>query len=215
MSRRYSIGAVALLVMAGSGVAVTAAIGPARASGHTPAAVVKNLVRNGSFESPKISPACANGGESNPTPGICTYFGGSTGVSDWTVGSDSVDMTSAPVWKAAAGSQSIDLSGDGPGSLTQKVATARGKKYILRWAGAGNWDCGQKIKSMVVYWDGAIVKATNFNTSGHSGTKMGWVSNQVTVAATGKTSTIEFADATADRSICGSTLDNVSLTAAA
>lgn len=206
-----------MLVAAGSGMGIAVATDQARASGASAdisPATAGNLVKNGSFESPKVAPNCANGGESNPTPGICTYFGGSRGIPDWTVGSNSVDMVASSLWKAAAGSQSIDLSGDAPGSLTQTVATVKGKKYILRWANAGNWDCGQKIKSMVVYWDAAIVKATNFNTAGHSGAKMGWVYYQVTVEATGKTSTIEFADATADQSLCGATLDNVSLTSA-
>ncbi len=64
---------------------------------------------------------------------------------------------------------------------------------------------------MVVYWNGAIVAALNFNTSGHGPSKMGWLYHQVRVEAVMSRSKIEFADATADQSLCGATLDNVSL----
>ncbi|HUZ52941.1 MAG TPA: hypothetical protein VMU94_10495 [Streptosporangiaceae bacterium] len=95
--------------------------------------------------------------------------------------------------------------------MKQVITTIKGKRYVLRWAMAGNWDCGQRVKSMIVYWDGAIVKALNFNTAGHGPSSMAWVYYQVTVPTTGRSSTIEFTDATADQSICGATLDNVSL----
>jgi choice-of-anchor C domain-containing protein len=187
----------------GSAVAATARPALRAASG--------NLVVNGSFERPVVASPCPGGGSANPTPGICTYFGGSTGITGWTVGSNSADVSSRAVWKPAAGHQSIDLSGDGPGSLTQAIRTTPGARYILRWAVAGNGDCGQKVKSMVVYWNGAIAAALNFSTSGHGPSKMGWSYHQVRVKAVTSRSKIEFADATADQSLCGATLDNVSL----
>jgi choice-of-anchor C domain-containing protein len=200
---------VAAGLASGAGNIGSAAASAARGTMHQTTA--PNLVKNGSFEEPAVSSPCANGGVGNPTPGICTYFGGSTGIPGWTVGGNSVDINNPSVWKAAAGHQSIDLSGSGPGSLKQVITTTKGKRYFLRWAMAGNWDCGQRVKSMIVYWDGAIVKALNFNTSGHGKSSMGWKDYEVAVIATGRTSTIEFADATADQSICGATLDNVSL----
>jgi choice-of-anchor C domain-containing protein len=210
----YRIIAISVAAMAAimPGVVTTVESAAASATGDTThRAAAQNLVKNGSFERPAVSSPCHNGGEGNPTPGICTYLGGSTGIPGWTVGSNSVDVTAASVWKAAAGHQSIDLSGDGPGSVKQVITTIKGKRYVLRWAMAGNWDCGQRIKSMVIYWDGAIVKAFNFNTAGHGASSMGWAYHQVTVIATGRRSTMEFADATADQSICGATLDNISL----
>ena len=212
LSYRIVVISVLVTIASASGAAATLGSAAASATRHPARRVAApNLVKNGSFESPVVSSPCLNGGQGNPTPGICTYFGGSTGIPGWTAGSNSVDVSAASVWKAAAGHQSIDLSGDGPGSLKQVIATIKGKHYILRWAMAGNWDCGQKVKSMVVYWDGSIVKALNFNTAGHEPSSMGWVYTQVTVTAEGRSSAIEFADATADQSICGATLDNVSL----
>jgi choice-of-anchor C domain-containing protein len=206
-----------VLAIAASISGIVTSAGSATASavhGTAQRATASNLVKNGSFENPVVASPCPNGGEGNPTPGICTYLGGSTGIPGWSVGGNSVDVTAASVWKAAAGHQSIDLSGSGPGSLKQVIATTKGKHYVLQWSMAGNWDCGQKVKSMVVYWDGIIVKALNFNTTGHGPSSMGWVPRQVKVVAAGRSSTIEFADATADQSICGATLDNVSLKAA-
>lgn len=197
--------AFAFAIVTSGGSAVAASARPA------PMSAARNLVNNGSFERPVVASPCLNGGATNPTPGICTYFGSSTGIPGWTVGSNSVDVNSRAVWKPAAGHQSIDLSGDGPGSLAQGIRTTRGAHYVLRWAEAGNWDCGQKVKSMVVYWNGAIVAALNFNTSGHGPSKMGWSYHQVKVKAVTSRSEIEFADATADQSLCGATLDNVSL----
>ena len=170
-----------------------------------------NLVKNGSFESPVVANPCPNGGSTNPTPGICTYFGGSTGVSHWVVGGNSIDLTASSVWMAAKGHQSIDLSGDAPGSVTQKIATVKGRSYVLRWALAGNWDCGQPVKTMAIYWDGALKEKLKFNTTGHSTSHMGWVFKQITAKATSAASSIEFADATPDHSLCGATLDAVSL----
>lgn len=208
-----SILVTAICVCGVSAIAGSAAASASRGTSLAQKASGPNLVKNGSFEASAVTSPCPDGGQGNPTPGICTYFGGSRGIPGWTVGSNSVDVASQSVWKAASGHQSIDLSGDGPGSLKQAVTTAKGKKYVLRWAMAGNWDCGQKIKSMVIYWDGAIVKALNFNTAGHGASSMGWGYHQVTVTAKGRHSTIEFADATADQSICGATLDAVSLAA--
>lgn len=78
---------------------------------------------------------------------------------------------------------------------------------------AGNWDCGQAVKSMAVYWDGAVRKAFAFDTTGDSATHMGWKYELLILAADSPTSSVTFADITPDDSICGATLDNVSLRA--
>jgi Protein of unknown function (DUF642) len=180
-------------------------------SARTPRATV-NLVGNGSFEKPVVANPCPNGGSTNPTAGICTYFGGSTGVTDWTVGGNSIDLISAKTTGSAAaqGGQWVDLSGDAPGSLTQSVTTVAGDKYTLTWyLGGGEGahpTCGQATKVMNVYWDGVLM-ANPTSTK----TLPLWVKSQVTVLAIGPRSTIEFADATPDMSECGAHLDAVSL----
>lgn len=157
-----------------------------------------NLVMNGAFG----EPACT---------GVCEFGAGNTGIPHWTVGGNSVDVVSANYSEPAAGSQSIDLSGSGSGTLTQVVATTTGASYILKWEIAGNPVCGQQIKTMDVYWDGVLADTLKFSTADHNVTSIGWVTRQIKVTANSSASSIQFADATPDDSWCGATLDDVSL----
>jgi len=155
-----------------------------------------------------------NGGFELPSDGSSTYIeyaGGSTAIPGWTVGGNSVDVTSTSYWEADQGTQSLDLAGSAPGSVTQTVATTPGATYTLSWALAGNTNCGASVKTMDVGWNGTVVDAPTFDTTGHSNSSMGYVDEQVTVTATGPSSQITFADATAGDTLCGPVLDNVAL----
>jgi choice-of-anchor C domain-containing protein len=176
-------------------------LAPAARAVATAAAAPDNLIKNGGFE----EPACP--------PQVCEYPGGDSGdVPGWAVGGNSVDIVGAAYFQPAGGSQSLDLSGSAPGSVTQRVDTVKGAVYTLSWELAGNPVCGQPIKTMRVYWDGVLVADPKFDTETHSTSDLGWQRHQLTVEATGATSTVKFADATTDRSLCGATLDNVSIT---
>jgi choice-of-anchor C domain-containing protein len=176
---------------------VTHAAGPSPVAGR-PGAPPANLVLNGGF----AEPACSS---------VCEVEGGSTGIPHWTVGGNSVDIISSSYFEPAAGSQSADLSGAAPGTLTQTATTTAGSTYRLRWHMAGNPVCGQQVKTMDVYWDGVLSDTLKFSTSVHTVKSMGWVTRQITVTASSSASSIEFADATPDHSQCGVTLDEVSL----
>jgi hypothetical protein len=108
----------------------------------------------------------------------------------------------------------IRLFGSGPGSISQTITTTPGKSYVLKWEGAGEPGGGQVDKIMHVFWDGKLIAAPVFDTSGHSLTDVGWKALQVTVTATSPTSTVEFADATPDKSFWGSMVGDVSLSTA-
>ena len=127
------------------------------------------------------------------------------------MGGDSVDLVCHTYFAAAAGRQSIDLSGSSSGSVSQRALTQPGGKYTLSWQMAGNTNCGQAIKTMDVFWNGKLAGAPTFDISKHSDLSMGWVKKHVSVTAAGATSEVEFADATPENSACGATLDNVSL----
>jgi len=78
----------------------------------------QNLVLNGSFENPHISPA----------PDL-TLSAGSSLLTDWTIGGDSIDVVDNTLgrvftWQSEDGSQSLDLSGNNAGSISQTLATA-------------------------------------------------------------------------------------------
>jgi choice-of-anchor C domain-containing protein len=176
----------------------------------TPSTMVRNLVFNGSFERPVATPPCAHG---TTGPGFCTYLAGSAGVPNWTIGGNSIDLVTSQLWMPATGQQSVDLSGDLPGSIRQSVSTTAGSFYDLTWEMAGNPACGQKLKVMNVSWDGVLMATQKFDTTKHSFSAMGWVRKTIRVEAIGPESTIGFADATPDKSRCGATLDAVRLTA--
>jgi choice-of-anchor C domain-containing protein len=188
--RAVGIGALAVALTAG---VITVVEQPSSIA--TPA----NLIQNGSFETPSIPSS------------VVEYDAGSTAMPNWTVGGNSVDLVGDSYWAAEDGDQSLDLSGSAPGSVSQTVATTAGSNYTLTWWMAGNTNCGQPIKTMDVYWDGALVDSPTFNDTGDSATSMGWVQLQLDVQATSSSSAVEFADATADQSQCGAALDNVSL----
>jgi choice-of-anchor C domain-containing protein len=168
-----------------------------------------NLILNGSFESPAVTPCadaynCRSEGFVDYTPSNGPV------IPDWTIGGDGIDLNNNH-WQAEDGSQSVDLAGNGPGSVAQTVATVAGQGYTLSWWMAGNPDNGAAVKTMAVDWDGAQVDAPSFNTAGQSTSSMGWVEGQVTVAATSTSSTVLFADGSQPASAYGATLDNVSL----
>jgi choice-of-anchor C domain-containing protein len=144
-----------------------------------------NLIVNGSFESPSTGGA-----------GVVDYTGGWAAITGWTVGGNSVDLIDSSYLAAEDGSQSLDLSGSAPSSVSQTVSTTPGANYTLTWFMAGNTNCGQPVKTMNVLCNGTLIAAPAFNTAGDSNTSMGWVQQQVNVTATSTSSVVEFADAT-------------------
>jgi len=86
-----------------------------------------NVVNNSSFATPLAA---------GP---VNTYLPGQT-LGDWTVTSGSVDLLSNSYWHLNAGGQSIDLSGNEPGSISQNISTTPGTAYQLSFELAGNPD---------------------------------------------------------------------------
>jgi choice-of-anchor C domain-containing protein len=172
-----------------------------QAASSSPASAQTNLIQNGSFEEPtNTSDASLPAGST-----------GINGITDWTIGGNSVNLDSLPYWQAEDGSQSLDLSGNFPGSVSQTVTgTTAGTPYTLSWWMAGNPECGQAVKTMAVYWNGALVDEPTFDTTSDYHLAMGWVEQEVNVVGTGN-DTVEFADVTPDGSSCGANLDNVTL----
>ena len=111
------------------------------------------------------------------------------------------------------GSQSVDLSGDAPGSLTQTVKTAPGSSYLLKWYAAGNPECGQSPKVMHVVWDQRTDCVPHHEHQRSQHTRMGWSLKSQVVMASSALSVLVFADATPDQSACGAVVADVSLTA--
>jgi choice-of-anchor C domain-containing protein len=143
--------------------------------------VSANLVTNGGFEMPTASPP------------FTTIFTGN-GLTGWTIASGSIDLING-YWQPHSGDQSIDLSGDSPGMISQNISTIPGNSYDVSFWMAGNPD-KQEVKTLGVYWNGAELGTTyTFDSTGHTYSSMGW--KEVTIPglkATGTSTEIGFLD---------------------
>lgn len=154
-------------------------------------------LQNASFEEPGI------GGSYQ------AYLAGQN-IGGWVVESGSVELVGT-YWQAAAGSQSLDLSGIGDlaGTLYQDVETVPGRTYKLRFAFAGNPE-DQAIKEAKVFWNDAELAQLTVDTAGRSLSDMGWKYYSYDVVATGTTSRVKFQSLTLN--FLGPVIDDVSLT---
>ena len=110
-----------------------------------------NLIANGDFSQPVVS-----GFETFYPLAKTTLPSAVNSIQGWTVGANSVDVMGNAYWKplppgSPGDSQSVDLSGGAPGSITQTVSTTAGSSYLLKWYAAGNYGCGQSTKVMHVF----------------------------------------------------------------
>lgn len=90
-----------------------------------------NLLLNGSFESPVVTPG---------TP-LTVSPGGEPAGFDWLVGTGNIDLAGSNPFVLFAfydGIQTVDLSGNVKGSLYQDFGTASGQTYSLTFAYADN-----------------------------------------------------------------------------
>lgn len=96
-----------------------------------------NLITNGSFET-------------GTNPGNYTTLStGSSSIQDWTIESGSIDYIGT-YWSAAQGARSIDMSGNGPGSISQILSTTPGYKYLVEFSMGANTDGGNLYKILQV-----------------------------------------------------------------
>jgi choice-of-anchor C domain-containing protein len=158
--------------------------------------VQANLIVNGSFE---IGPA----------PGsFITLLNSSTVINGWTVGGDSIDYIGT-YWNAQDGSRSIDLAGNGPGSISQSFTTVSGQSYHVEFWMAGNPDGGDTLKAIAASGGSVNIQIFNFSTTGHSLGDMGWENKFFDFIATGDTTTLTFASNMSGP--YGPAIDNVSV----
>ncbi|MDD5139888.1 MAG: immunoglobulin domain-containing protein [Verrucomicrobiales bacterium] len=188
--RALSVGEIQAIYNAGSA-------GKCPATSPPPPAV--SLLVNGSFENP---------------PGINPYAVFNTGTSllGWVVENGTVEIVGT-YWQSAEGAQSLDLNGifEQIGTIYQDFATTPGQTYKVRFAYAGNPECGlPTLKTANVFWDSQTLTNLSFDTTGHTLTNMGWIYYEQIVTATSSNSRIRF-QATSP-TFCGLTLDDVSVT---
>lgn len=154
---------------------------------------------NGSFEQSSI----ANIGAFTTLPS------GSTAITGWTVGGDSVDYIGT-YWAPSEGSRSIDMSGNGAGTLaSQTFATVIGQAYEISFDMAGNPAGAPSTKSLDVNATGGATNTYTFDTTGHDLANMGWETKTYRFVATSANTTLTFLSN--DNTAYGPALDNVSI----
>jgi choice-of-anchor C domain-containing protein len=154
-----------------------------------------SLITNGSFE-------MAN---ANPGGSFLTLGSGSTTITSWKVGGNSIDYIGG-YWQPSDGMRSLDMSGNAAGSISQTFTTTANTTYKVLFDLAGNPDGGPTVKHLNV---SAAASSQNymFNTTGHSRVSMGWMTDSFVFKATGPSTTLTFTSQ--DNTPFGPALDNV------
>jgi len=154
------------------------------------------VIMQSSFEQPDIGGSYA------------AYLAGSE-VDGWVVESGSIEVVGT-YWQAAAGKQSVDLSGiwDWAGTIYRDVPTVPGRQYKLRFALAGNPEDGA-VKEMKAFWDGAEVADLTYDTKDRSFTSMGWEYHEYVLTASTNVTRIKFQSLTLN--FLGPVIDDVSV----
>ena len=162
-----------------------------------------NLLNNGGFESTAVT-------------GDYTTYGASYGtgadLGGWTVDSGSVDVIGT-YWVPAEGSQSLDLSGNEPGSISQTITTIPGVTYHISFALSANPDASpSRSAAAAVTWNGAAVTGSPFSFDSTNATRgaMNWAYQSADVVAGGNSATLAFTSNTGDP--YGPALDDISVT---
>ena len=179
-----------------------------------------NLIVNGEFALP--ASAFSNGLAAFLSPqGYAVNKLPVKKIRGWVIGEGSVNGAPSPnaggvvvtqkarLQTPIGSAQSVELSDNGPGNISETVKTTPGSTYLLSWYGAGYPD-GKSAKVINVSWDNAQIAAPAFND--RTGANMGWTLHHEVVTATGPTSTLEFADGTSATDPYGPFVGAVSLT---
>jgi choice-of-anchor C domain-containing protein len=159
--------------------------------------IAASLATNGSFEA-----------GTNPGGAVQLSSGDSTTITSWTVSAGTVDYVGT-YWQAADGVRSIDLSGAGPGALSQTLATTVGATYTVTFSMAGNPAGGPGMKTMTA---GVGASPATFSyeipvVNPPTLADMRWVTKSFTFTAAAATTTLTFTSTTSGA--FGPALDNV------
>jgi hypothetical protein len=127
------------------GVLAVTAPSHATPSDATPSDATSDLIRNGSFERPRV------------TDPWVAFFPDGGRIPGWEVTQGSVDVVSTD-WPAARGKQSLGLNGFGPGTIRQRVDTDPGQRYRLGFLLWGDPNGPPSRSRLAVLWDGGRVR---------------------------------------------------------
>jgi choice-of-anchor C domain-containing protein len=169
-----------------------------------PSVAQANLISNGNFIN------CVDCGSG----AFVTKNGGSTDITNWLVTGHSVDLILS-YWQAPpVGGNSVDLSGNNPGGVSQTFATVAGQQYLVSFYLSGNPDNkGVDTLKEAAVSVGISNQNVAFNTQSFTKTNMGWVLQSFVFSAIANSSTLSFAGSNLDGAY-GAAIGGVSVTEA-
>jgi len=145
-----------------------------------------------------------------------TLGNGSTNITGWVVGGHSVDYICS-YWQASDGARSIDLNGNGPGQVSQTIATVAGWTYQVTFDLSANPDTrpsrhpfhSPPFKTMTVDINGSPFETYQVHTSdlGNSIADMNWQPQIFYYTASGSSTSIALRSQTAGQ--FGPAIDNI------
>ena len=128
-------------------------------------------------------------------------------IAGWKIRRGQIDVE-ADYWQAGEGRISIDLAGSpGLGQIMQIVRTDAGAEYELTFLLAGNPECDDPKKELLVL-SGPVETSFSFDTRGRSREDMGWRRESILFTARDSKSPITFA-ARGNNKRCGPALDAI------
>ena len=153
---------------------------------------------NGSFESPVVG------------PGFVLRNAGSPLLTGWEITAGSIDHIGT-YWEAAAGIQSVDLTGSSLGTIRQLISVPISGDVTISFAMAGNPDDSFKIKTLEVSLIGNGIPFS-FDAQGFTRANMGWEYKTATFSgAVAGDYYLQFKSTTTDGApFFGAALDDVS-----
>jgi choice-of-anchor C domain-containing protein len=185
------------------GMALCVGVGALGASA-TPALAGTNLIKNGSFERPILD---------SPD----RVFASGKHLGAWTVGDvpflgvdGSIDLVRSDYWQAQDGSQSVDLDGLEPGTISQTIATTPGVGYRVGFWLTQNPDCGPAVKDLLIELNGSGFASVVIRKQG-THDNMNWMHRVRVFEADSSSTTISFVSDDGSGSTCGVALDKISV----
>ena len=177
---------------------VAAILATAAFTGSASAATIVN----GSFEDSSV----------NPGGGFATLSGGSTAITGWTVGANSIDYIGG-YWTAQDGTRSLDLSGNqGPSSIAQTITDlVNGQAYRVSYWVSKNPDGGDATRTGTVTL-GNTTGTFSFSANNNRANML-WEQHFFDFVANGTSGTLSFGSDTSGGCCFGPALDNVSIAA--
>ncbi|MGW4421301.1 choice-of-anchor C family protein [Streptosporangium sp. NPDC004631] len=142
----------------------------------------------------------SNGGFETPVITGQAYYDTGTGIGAWNVTAGSVDLIGpGGPWSPARGRQSLDLSGNRPGTIEQTFATTVGRCYTVSFALAGNTYGLPVVKTgyaKVTQGTLTTQKDFTFDTTGKTPQNMGYVRERFTFCARDTRATLSLVSTT-------------------